>query len=1015
MNPILRDIFRAIHEGRWLTIEYRNKQELITRYWIGIQDLNAGRRCLRVEGLHLGQYTLEQYNYIYIDSILSSQVIEGSYCPVNQQLVQDIHENPHKYKSLFDQVANLKVLSYLEDCSRMDTTPYRTDFALIKYLDRDSFTGEVYPLSEEQFRKIVREFQIKAEKKSDKEKKHEYRYTIQYLAMNVMSIHTAKGLYVLAFRKLNLDVRRRCLKPDEDITICTEFTIDGVKQSIRRYLDAEDYELLHDFEANQEQIKDAVTRANRNISGVDDMPYMIGLGLDLVLDLHHEYGAILEMYQKGQVPVPIKAFFGDLLERPRSRRAVPITLLNRKINLDQLLAIDHAMKYPVAYVQGPPGTGKTNTIMNVIVTAFFNEKTVLFTSYNNHPIDGVVEKLTKLTYRGKVIPFPVIRLGNQEKMREALITMRSLYEQTKAIPVFDKALSRKRDNQAEQMKRLSELLRKYQEVLDLKERSETIGRLLEYNQSQGASMQMLPFETDLSGRQLERVNRQLAKIGEITDSDAFSLLMDDVEELKQYLYFTSVKCIQKLDLPANEDLKDIILTENEEQRLEAFGKYLGKTEQLQKFLRIFPVVATTCISAHKLGTPENQFDMTIMDEASQCNTAIGLVPVIRGKNLLLVGDPQQLNPVILLDDITNQRLRKKYSVTEEYDYRRNSIYKTFLACDAVSDEVLLRYHYRCNRKIIDFNNRKYYNSKLLIRSDSRETQPLVYVNVTDGSTYYKNTAPAEVDEIVRYASLHKDKSIGIITPFVNQKNMIEKRLAAEGLEHVTCGTVHAFQGDEKDVVLFSTAVTDETRAGTYEWLKNNRELINVATSRAREQLIVLSNTENLERLHQQNGDDDLYDLVQYVRSNGATKVTAKETSSRALGVKPFSTATEEAFLLTLNHALENIWLSQNRFTVEKEVAVSQVFENNVNYNDLFYSGRFDFVVYEQNGAQKYPVLVIELDGKEHFENDIVMARDRKKKEICKAHQMQLIRVENSYARRYQHVKGILEAYFKVRH
>ena len=44
---------------------------------------------------------------------------------------------------------------------------------------------------------------------------------------------------------------------------------------------------------------------------------------------------------------------------------------------------------------------------------------------------------------------------------------------------------------------------------------------------------------------------------------------------------------------------------------------------------------------------------------------------------------------------------------------------------------------------------------------------------------------------------------------------------------------------------------------------------------------------------------------------------------------PFSTATEEAFLENLNHALENIWLSQNRFSVQKEVAVSQVFRENV--------------------------------------------------------------------------------------
>ena len=74
-------------------------------------------------------------------------------------------------------------------------------------------------------------------------------------------------------------------------------------------------------------------------------------------------------------------------------------------------------------------------------------------------------------------------------------------------------------------------------------------------------------------------------------------------------------------------------------------------------------------------------------------------------------DPQQLNPVILLNPRDNYILKQKYLVTNEYDYIDNSIYKTFLACDAVSDEILLSYHYRCHKKIIDFNNKKYYNKK----------------------------------------------------------------------------------------------------------------------------------------------------------------------------------------------------------------------------------------------------------------------------------------------------------------
>ena len=229
---------------------------------------------------------------------------------------------------------------------------------------------------------------------------------------------------------------------------------------------------------------------------------------------------------------------------------------------------------------------------------------------------------------------------------------------------------------------------------------------------------------------------------------------------------------------------------------------------------------------------------------------------------------------------------------------------------------------------------------------------------------------------------------------------------------MTCGTVHAFQGDEKDIVLFSLALTDKTGVGTYDWLKNNKELINVATSRAKDKLIVLSSNKELMRLHGE-GQDDIYELVQYVRTNGTSEVTPRTSASRALGIKPYSTETEAAFLRTLSHALDNVLNTDKKCVVQKEVSIAHVFaENTARYNDLFYTGRFDFVVYERDYYKnELPILAIELDGREHAEDSMVRERDRKKEEICKAHGFELIRVENSYARRYNFIKEVLIRYF----
>ena len=360
-------------------------------------------------------------------------------------------------------------------CNRLDTTPYITDYELIHYLDGDRISSGEYQLTDQQFREVIANFQIQL----GRAKRQNGKLQIKKLALNVLSIHTKNGLYVLAYRNLNFDVKNRRFVPDEDITVCTQFTIEGQQQSIRRFLDADDYDLLENFERNLEQIKDAITERGGSASIVDDMPYVIGLGMDVVLNLHDEYKAIMDMFDKQEVSVPICAFFGDLLEKPRRTKAYPIALINQNINLDQLLAINNAMKYPLAYIQGPPGTGKTNTILNTIVTAFFNNQTVLFASYNNVPIDNVFDKLTSLEYRGRTIPFPVLRLGNMEKVQNAIQYINRLRMQVRDIQIFSSTLDKRKDDRIDRAKRLSAKLKEYEEILDLKERKETLTQVME--------------------------------------------------------------------------------------------------------------------------------------------------------------------------------------------------------------------------------------------------------------------------------------------------------------------------------------------------------------------------------------------------------------------------------------------------------------------------------------------------------------------------------------------------------
>lgn len=93
MTSVCREIFKAIHEGKWLSIEYKNQTGKITKYWIGIKSLNLRDLSLIVDGLHLGELKVQQLK-IFIKSILNAAIVEGSYCEVNRKLVEDIKLNP---------------------------------------------------------------------------------------------------------------------------------------------------------------------------------------------------------------------------------------------------------------------------------------------------------------------------------------------------------------------------------------------------------------------------------------------------------------------------------------------------------------------------------------------------------------------------------------------------------------------------------------------------------------------------------------------------------------------------------------------------------------------------------------------------------------------------------------------------------------------------------------------------------------------------------------------------------
>lgn len=983
-------VFRAVHEGKWLSIEYRNMRGELTRYWIAVLGIDPEKKRIRCRGFHIVRHLTADMN-LHPAGILSACVLERTAAPVNEELVQDIRLNPNRYSYFFQFGVNLRILDYYAACAKLDTSPYTTDYALVRQLDDAVFENGRIRLRDEQFDAIIRDFQMKGSEEAG-------RLRMQELGMNMLSIYDRKGIYVLAYRPLYLDVEEHTLAAGTQIVICREFTINGKKESIRRFLSEEDLVLTQNFAENAETVKDLIIQRNRSWK-VDDMPYVIAIGRDMPVDLRKEYAGIVQMMEKGETTQVIRAFFGDLCDNTAMHRSLPLICTDERINMDQMIAVNHALRRDLSYVQGPPGTGKTQTIVTTLISCLFSGHTVLLASNNNHPISAAFSKLKSMKWNGQEILMPAARLGNKletEKMLKEIGRMYRIAQDMKDVKYPPRP---KQENAS----KLSRYLQEYEKLLEIREKRETLQTLLE-------SSDQMNFQIRLQTDQLPVLDEQLKELKNYTPENARRFINRNPDELLYYLYMDGIRRMRRLSQPQYKELRGIIRSEADD-RTVLFNRWLSVQENLEMFLHVFPIVATTSVSAFRLGQPQPSFDLTIIDEASQCSTAMSLLPVIRGKRLMLVGDPQQLSPVILLSEEDNAVLRMRYGIREEYDYIKNSIYKTFLACDAVSDEVLLRFHYRCDPAIIGFNNHKYYCDKLLISSKAGD-DPLIFINVDRNPSYEKNTAPSEVQEIVECIRRYGPDNTGVITPFTAQRNMIRDVLNVNGFSKAECGTVHAFQGDEKDTVIFSLALSDRTGQATYDWLKNNSELINVAVSRAKKRLILIGSARQLERLHTGCKEDDLYDLYSYIRSNGKAVVASKQNRSRALGIRPYSTSTEEAFLTTLNHALENAFRSRRGFIVYREVPVAHVFTDNSVSDDYFYRGRFDFVVYEKKGGAELPVLAIELDGMEHIGDEFVKERDRKKEAICREHGFELIRVENTYARRYHYIREILIRYFR---
>ncbi|MDL0129152.1 AAA domain-containing protein [Halobacterium salinarum] len=304
------------------------------------------------------------------------------------------------------------------------------------------------------------------------------------------------------------------------------------------------------------------------------------------------------------------------------------------------------------------------------------------------------------------------------------------------------------------------------------------------------------------------------------------------------------------------------------------------------------IVGATLVRSQLGGLAQVDFDTVIIDEASQISTPIGLLAMATAKKWVVVGDHNQLLPVLKTINTDSGRPPAGASIFN-------------LLRDRFGEDTWLRTHYRSVPPIIGFAREHVYNSNIEVADTEEDTittpahlqsddlfvdhilnEPVSMVATSNeqgwrkryGSPFNKQEADVCVQLVARLVQdygLDPDQ-IGVITPYRGQRNVIRDALDSDYAVDVE--TVDGFQGRERDVILYSVVGTDP---GSLKFA-GDQNRFNVAATRPKSKLIVVGNVDRIDAKTEH--DNILRSFVTYTDTRDAffdwdTKSTASPNLS----------------------------------------------------------------------------------------------------------------------------------------
>ena len=568
-----------------------------------------------------------------------------------------------------------------------------------------------------------------------------------------------------------------------------------------------------------------------------------------------------------------------------------------ELNDEQSLAIRNALANEVTYIWGPPGTGKTKTLGVLIENFFDRDERTLIASNTNQAVDQVLLKLCQ-------------QLGKDHKavkegyiLRRGKIDLKELDEEWREFIDLDSVVEKKSKTLKEQEQKLEAAITKlsneaegYERILKAFKALDEKQKLLEKSESKLEQLKgkLKSNKSDLKNAKQNLKDLQLEEEKRENAGFIAGFLQRSKQQIQIDLRSTSSLIVrlekEKKDLPgdiekntkANESLKDDVklLEKNvkskdktkTENSLEKISEKRGPLEAdlatvraeiegiKEKVLAEAKIVGATVTKTYLQQDEYVGFNNVVIDEASMVILP-SLYNIIgfADKRCIISGDFRQIAPIVesRQEEIFNEISRDIFS---------------FSGIEAICHKgrnadnlVMLTKQYRMQSNICNLINSFMYRGKLKTAKTSKpqnivpdfrdniviiDTSKIFPFSQKKGTSYYNLMHALAVRNLINIFNEGSGdkKSIGVCAPYAAQSKMHASINSSQ--ENVVAGTVHRFQGDEKNIMIIDTVDSlGEGDVGFWALSdlpsEDGCRLWNVAISRAQDHLYFIGNLTHL--------------------------------------------------------------------------------------------------------------------------------------------------------------------------